>query len=80
MTASSRLEIADVPASESSVPASARAALMRSLGIRPDTVISEDGDSFATVLCRDEADRPVVLKYVHSRSKEIGRASCRERV
>jgi hypothetical protein len=46
---------------------------MRSLGIRPDTVISEDGDSFATVLCRDEADRPVVLKYVHSRSKDAYR-------
>lgn len=46
---------------------------MRSLGIRPDAVISDDGDSFSTVLCRDAVDRRVVLKYVHRRSKDVYR-------
>jgi|KBSSwiStaDraftv2_1062776.scaffolds.fasta_scaffold15347_2 Phosphotransferase enzyme family len=38
--------------------------LLRQLGLSLDHVISGDGDSFVTLLCRDEQHAPVVLKYV----------------
>jgi aminoglycoside phosphotransferase (APT) family kinase protein len=47
--------------------------LLAQLGLRLDKVLSDDGDSFVTVRCRDEADRRVVLKYVHSGSPDAHR-------
>ena len=56
----------ELPAVATAPRTDLRLDLMKELGLRPDTVISADGDSFVTVLCRDEADRRVMLKYVHS--------------
>ena len=56
----------DAPTEGTSSAGGLRFDLMKELGLRPDTVISDEGDSFVTVLCRDEVDRRVVLKYVHS--------------
>lgn len=39
---------------------------MEQLGLRAGQVISDDGDSFVTVACRDETGQRVVLKYVRS--------------
>src|SRR5262245_48403317 len=50
-----------------------RTRLMKTLGLRSDTVLSDDGDSFVTIACRDEADRRVVLKYVRSGSADAYR-------
>jgi hypothetical protein len=40
--------------------------LLKELHLRCDSVISDEGDSFVTALCRDQHDERVVLKYVHS--------------
>ena len=40
--------------------------LLKRLGLTCDSVISDEGDSFVTALCRDEQERRVVLKYVYS--------------
>jgi thiamine kinase-like enzyme len=60
-------------------PATARADdprrtdLLQRLGLETDSALSDDGDSFVTLLCRDEAGRRVVLKYVHSGSADAYR-------
>jgi hypothetical protein len=48
-------------------------ALMKTLGLRTDTVLSDDGDSFVTILCRDENNRRAVLKYVRTGSPDAFR-------
>src|SRR5438067_2514428 len=53
--------------------AALRADLLRRLGLRTDAVLSDDNDSFITLLCRDEDGRRVVLKYVHSGSPDAYR-------
>jgi len=49
-----------------------RVDLLNDLGLTLETVLSDD-DSFLTLLCRDDADRRVVLKYVHSGSADAHR-------
>jgi thiamine kinase-like enzyme len=47
---------------------------MNTLGLRAETVLSDDGgDSFVTILCRDEDERRVVLKYVRGDSTDAHR-------
>lgn len=48
------------------------------LGLTLETVISDDGDSFVTMLCRDGAGRRAVLKYVHSGSADAYRRLANE--
>ena len=47
--------------------------LLKRLGLTRDSVLSDDGDSFVTMLCRDADDRRVVLKYVHSGAADAHR-------
>lgn len=46
---------------------------MERLGLTADAPISDDGDSFVTMLCRDRTGLRVVLKYVHTASADAYR-------
>jgi len=48
-------------------------ALLDRLGLTFDGLLSDDGGSFVTVRCRDEANRRVVLKYIHRDSADARR-------
>jgi hypothetical protein len=62
-----------LPSATDSPPRGAPAGLLARLRLRTAGVISDDGDSFVTLLCRDESGRQVVLKYVASRSPDAFR-------
>ncbi len=47
--------------------------LLDRLRLMPEHVLSADGDSFVTLVCRDASGRRVVLKYVHGGSADAHR-------
>jgi thiamine kinase-like enzyme len=76
MTLDSIAETAASTANAAPLPGSsnAHAEWLRRLNLHAETVLSDDGgDSFVTILCRDEAGRRVVLKYVRGESADAHR-------
>jgi hypothetical protein len=66
------------PAIPSPGPADRRSHLLKTLGLTLERPLSDDGDSFVTLICRDASDTPVVLKYVSSDSPDAYRRLANE--